>query len=207
MELHKNGQFVLKRPKQKAVIFVNKFDAEFQRGGYAWQAFKMCDHYGNLLSPAPYYFCCMGCGNYSRIAKKKKMSFDTTHEHVPLGVDGGIVHAGVENVNEKEAPFVLFFSLIKFVCNSNLAFEKASSVFLTKLVREAIEIGRAFPDVPAEVLFPKINAGKLSEQTTFMGFSKQSTILSDLKGKKVSILMDAGKSLFFFFHNFFISTH
>jgi hypothetical protein len=203
-----NGVFTLIRPKQDELVFVRKFDNEFVRDGYPWQAFKMCTSKSPypLRSPAPYHFCCMTCGNYMRFPLYQKMTFVTEHTHKPLdiGVERNPAYADAANVTEEEAPSVLFFSLIKFVCNSNLAFAKASSKFLTALIREAIVIGRIFPEVPAEILFPEVNGAKLSEQANFMGYNKQSAILSDLRGKKVAILMDAGKSMLLFFL-FFLS--
>jgi hypothetical protein len=204
MESLGDGVFKLMRPQEKELACVRKFDDEFERGGYFWQAFKICSSKG-LVKSQNYHFCCMGCGNYIRTSLKNKMTFNTEHLHIPLEDRNDLADSDTGNIEEDEAPPVLLCALIKFICHSTLPFVQGSSEFLSALVREAIILARAFPLIPPELLFPELSAAKLSEHANFMGFNKQSILLDEMRGKKVSILLDAGKGMISFLVFFFFS--
>jgi hypothetical protein len=191
------------RPKQKEKIYVKKIGSSFEKDGYVLQPFKICFLKGKWFEPQHYHACCLGCGNYFRVPLKNLKTFKYAgHVHEPLSgvVDNGVA-VDIDNLNEAEASPVLLFDLMKVICHSNLPFDQASSKFLTSLVREAIAIGRAFPNVPPELLIPEVSAAKLSDYANFMGFSKQDVLLTDLHGEKVSILLDTGKgSIFIYSH-------
>jgi hypothetical protein len=185
---------------------VKKVGDEFDRDGYSWQAFNMCNSQG-VKKNGMYHFCCMGCGDYLRAPLNQKFTFPTKHTHIPLEQNSEKnIAVDVKNIEENEAPFVLLYNLIKFVCHSNLSFIQASSEFLLALVREAIVLAHLFPNLTPEELFPEITAAKLSEDVRFMGYNKNIINLESLKDQQVSILMDAGKSFCFFFCWLFLYT-
>jgi hypothetical protein len=203
MEPTSPGVFKLLKPKEKELVYVIKCDEEFTRDGYVWQAFKMSDRLGSAKNQR-YYYCCMTCGYYLNVAKKNKLSFNTKHPHNPFVNVNNSVSPQVDNVEENEAPRILLYYLIKFICHSNVAFVQASSKFLTALVREAIILARLFKNIEPEILFPEISDAKLSESVNAMGYNKNDKLLDDLKGQQVSILFDAGKSLFIYL-SFYVS--
>jgi hypothetical protein len=188
------GVFKLMKPKEKELVYVTKCDDEFDRNGFTWQPFRRCDRWG-VVKNQRYHYCC-SCGYYLIAAKKNKLSFNTTHEHDPF--DDGDINPPADIGDESDAPQILLYHLIRYICHSNPSFVQASSKFLTALVREAIILGRIFKDVEPEILFPELSSAKLSENVNIMGYNKKDRLLDELFGQQVSILLDAGKSLPFY---------
>jgi hypothetical protein len=89
-------------------------------------------------------------------------------------------------------PFILQLFLA-FISFSRISFVAAASAHLTKLVHSCIELGRRFPSIAPDSIFPSYNRTTLSRKINTYGEARARNRISNLIGREVSVIWDAGK--------------